>query len=146
MSVKIRFGWPQNIDEIRRIINPPLNAIFAWGDFIFQPNKEEIPADLIYHETIHCQRQKKYLNPEIWWTKWLYSDVFRLDEEVEAFGAQCAFVKKYYKNKALKECIDECAENLSKNYKLKITIPQSHTLIRKKMEEYVEMESSKSRV
>ncbi len=131
MSIKIINKNPPNIDEIRRIINPPSNAIFAWGDTIYQPNKEDIPADIIYHEQIHCQRQKKYLDPEIWWTKWLYSKEFRQEEEILAFAAQLEFIKKYYPNKAVKEALDEMAENLSANYKLNITKSQAATLIRK---------------
>lgn len=136
MSVKIIHKFPPNYEEIKRIINPPSNAIFAWGDTIFQPHKEEIPTDIAYHEQIHCQRQHKYLEPEIWWKKWLYDQEFRKEEEVIAFAGQLEFIKKFYNAKAVKEALDEMAENLSKNYKLKITIPQAATLIRKKTEEY----------
>lgn len=131
MSVKILNKFPPNYEEICRIITPPSNAIFAWYDTIYQPNKEEIPADIAYHESIHCQRQKKYPLPEIWWTKWIHSKEFRQEEEVIAFAAQLKFIKQYYPNRAVKEALSEMAENLSKNYKLNLTFHQAETIIRK---------------
>jgi len=122
---------PPNYEEIKRIINPPDNALFPWGDKIYNPSGKEIPPDIQFHEQVHIKQQKSFSDPSVWWTKWLLDKEFRRAQELEAFSAQLLFIKKFYPAKAVKEALNEMAENLSKNYKLGITISQANTLIRK---------------
>ena len=128
--MKILNAYPKNYIEIKRVLNPPNDAIFCYGDKIFNPSKQEIPPDIQYHESTHCHRQKKYPNPELWWQKWLLDPEFRLEEELIAFSAQLKFIKQFYPNKAVKEALNEMAENLSNNYKLNISIHRASSLIR----------------
>lgn len=129
--MKILNTYPPNYAEIQRAIDPPKDAVFPWGDKIFNPSGEEIPPDIQWHEQVHLKQQKNFPNPEIWWFKWMNDKDFRLQEELQAFVSQLLFIKKLYPAKAVKEALEEMAENLSKNYKLDITKSQAHTLIRK---------------
>ena len=129
--MKILKTYPPNYQEIKRIINPPLNAIFSYGEIIYNPEGKEIPEDILYHEKVHLEQQKKFPSPDIWWTKWLYDLSFRQEQETEAFAGQYQFIKKFYPNKGVKEALDEMSDNLSKNYKLGITKSQAETMIRK---------------
>lgn len=122
---------PPNYEEIKRIINPPTNAVFPYGDKIYNPSGQEIPPDIQFHESAHIKQQKAFSSPDIWWFKWLNDSDFRKEQEVEAFSAQLLFIKKFYPAKAVKEALNEMAENLSNNYKLGITKSQAETLIRK---------------
>ena len=129
--MKILKTYPPNYQEIKRIINSPLNAIFSYGEIIYNPEGKEIPEDILYHEKVHLEQQKKFPGPDIWWTKWIWDKQFRQNQEVEAFALQVQWIKKHINDKAYKECLNECVENLSKNYKLDLSLSQAETMIRK---------------
>ncbi len=129
--MKIVNSVPPNYSNIQRIIDPPKDAVFPYGNILYNPSGEEIPPDIQYHENTHCHRQKKYPSPELWWQKWLLDKEFRLEEELIAFSAQLKFIKQFYPNKAVKEALEEMAENLSTNYKLDLNKHEAATLIRK---------------
>lgn len=59
-------------------------AIFCYGDIIYNPSGNEIIPALIAHETAHAERQKPYVDPELWWDRYLADKRFRLEEEIVA--------------------------------------------------------------
>jgi len=121
---------PPNWNEIKRF-NPPEKAFFPYYPDIYNPSGVEISEDILYHEIVHLKQQQKFPSPDIWWTKWIFDKNFRQEQEIEAFANQCRFIKKHINDKAYKDCLNECAENLSRNYKLGITKSEAETLIRK---------------
>ena len=121
---------PPNFEEIKRF-NPPKKAFFPYYPDIYNPSGKEIPEDILYHEIVHLKQQQKFPSPDIWWTKWIYDSEFRQEQEIEAFANQCRFIKKHINDKAYKDCLNECAENLAKNYKLGIDKSETETLIRR---------------
>lgn len=122
---------PPNFQEIKQIMNPPEDAFFPYGDKIYNPSGIEIPDDIIFHEQVHLKQQIPFMNPDMWWKKWLYDKEFRKKQEVEAFAEQCKLVKAIAGTKAYEACLEECAEKLSTHYKLGINFYQAKTLIRK---------------
>jgi hypothetical protein len=122
---------PPNWNEIKLNFNPPEKAFFPYYPDIYNLSGEKIPEDIIYHEKVHLWQQQAFPSPDIWWTKWIWDKQFRQEQEIEAFARQVEWIKKHINNKAYKDCLNECAENLSKNYKLGITKSQAATLIRK---------------
>lgn len=133
--MKILIAYPKNYIEIKRALNPPNDAIFCYGGKIFNPSKQEIPPDIQWHEAVHSRQQKIYPSPDIWWTKYLLDKEFRQEQELAAFASQLQFIKKFYPKPAVKEALDEMAENLSNNYKLGIDKFQAETLIRKRVKD-----------
>ena len=127
--MQIKNTYPPNWEQIK-LFNPPKNAVFPYGDIIYNPSKEEIPPDIQFHEQIHQEQQRKFPSPDLWWQKWRMDKDFRKEQEVHAFGEQLKFVKKFYPAKASKEALDEMANNLSNNYKLNISKHQAESLIR----------------
>ena len=121
--------YPPNFNEIRQF-NPPKNAYFPYYPDIYNPGGKEIPEDIIFHEKCHLAQQTKFPSPDIWWTKWLVDKQFRQEQEVEAFALQVQWIKKHINNKAYKDCLNECAENLSRNYKLGLSKSEAESLIR----------------
>lgn len=70
--------------------------IIANGGTIHCKNYPE--AQKIVHETVHFQQQEK-VGLEVWWNLYLTSDSFRLEQEVEAYRKEYAFIKKNIKNR-----------------------------------------------
>ena len=128
--MKIKNCPPPNWEEIKRF-NPPEDAVFPYGNVIYNPSGKEIPPDIQFHEQIHLNQQKKFPSPDVWWTKWLVDKNFRQEQETQAFALQVQWIKKHINDKAYKDCLEECAGNLSKNYKLGITKSEAETMIRK---------------
>jgi len=105
--------FPPNYNEIKSVLgeHPEVKPIFAYGDTIYNPHARELRLDDEVHEKVHCQRQGA--NPDLWWTQYLYDPKFRLDEEVAAYGSQCAFVKKKVPRKVYEYFLDQVASALS---------------------------------
>ncbi len=120
-----------NIEELKLFFPIDGNQYFPFGDKLYNPSGEEIPPDILHHEGIHSKQQGD--NSMWWWHEYIINRDFRLKQEVEAYAKQYLFVKKLYKNKGVKEALEEFAENLSSPlYRLGITRSHAETLIRYK--------------
>lgn len=89
---KIVRGFPPNYAEIKARFNPPPNTVFAYGDTIYSPSTENLTADLIAHERVHFDQQRKVGGPEAWWRRYIDDPRFRLEQEIEAYRVQYATV------------------------------------------------------
>lgn len=127
--MKVVNKYPPNWQEIKTSLDYTNTTIFAYGDTIYNPFNVEIPEDIHFHETIHQQQQQN--NPDWWWKRYLIDKDFRLEQELEAYTEQCKYVKNLYGNKGFKDCLEECATNLSSSlYGNIATKAQAETLIR----------------
>lgn len=81
--------WPPNIADIRSAFNiTGLNYIvYTYGQKIYNPSGNTLPSELIVHEAMHGEQQRK-MGPKKWWAKYLKDPQFRLDQELEAYRAQ----------------------------------------------------------
>lgn len=131
MKPEIIEDYPPNIDTIRQYLSPPLQAIFAYGDKIYNPSKIPVYEDVVEHEKVHIKQQSQYTSPDYWYTKYLLDKDFRLDQEVEAYSRQYLFLKKIIRNKELKEALQEMAHALSHDYNLNISYNQAESRIKK---------------
>lgn len=72
-------------------MNPNLaTVIFTYGDTIYNPGNVNIPEYLIVHESTHTEQQGN--DPDSWWARYVKDPYFRLQQEVEAYGNQFAFM------------------------------------------------------
>lgn len=129
--MKESYKFPPLYSQIKEVLHPPDDAIFCFGDIIYNPSKGKIPEDILIHEQRHSIQQRDYTDPELWWYKFLNDSNFRLAEEIEAYATQYQFIKQHYPNKALKEALSEMAKNLSSLYNCGISESKAATLIRK---------------
>lgn len=70
-----------------------LGTIFTYGDTIYNPFNVELTQDLIVHEEVHMAQQNN--DPtvaKLWWQRYMADPAFRLQQEVEAYGAQYRFI------------------------------------------------------
>lgn len=103
--MKIVKSFPPNIETIRAILEPTPDAVYAYGDTIYNPSGKELSPDIILHENIHSKQQG--INPEGWWAQYLADCNFRFKEELEAYGHQYAFAQEHVRNKKLLEWAKE---------------------------------------
>lgn len=87
-------------------------AVFAYGDTIYNPFGSILTADREAHETIHSIQQGN--NPGKWWDKYLKDPDFRLKQELEAYRGQYKMVKKLVKDREMVHwLLTKCAESIS---------------------------------
>ncbi len=111
--MKIIDGFPPNYTDIQKVFPncEEHQAVFCYGDTIFNPFKIYMRPDLEVHEEVHSKQQGKL--PDVWWYKYLNDKAFRLQQEIEAYGTQYAFAKKHTSGKLLDWVKGKFAESLS---------------------------------
>ena len=70
--------------------------VFCYGDTIYNPFDQTITPDIEHHESIHSRQQGDY--PEVWYERYINEPSFRLEQEIEAYGSQYAFLKYILKD------------------------------------------------
>lgn len=94
--MEIRRELPPNYEEICKTLSPNEHTIFTYEDIIYAPNltdASQIEDHLALHEEIHSHQQREE-GADKWWTKYLANPEFRLEQELQAYGAQYGFVCK----------------------------------------------------
>lgn len=100
--------------------------VFAYYPYI-HTYTGRLDDDIIVHECVHLERQK-LITPEIWWEKYFTDDKFRLNEELLAYRAQYAWVKKNWVGRLHFPNLKFYAESLCKFYdipNMSVTIAMS---------------------
>lgn len=89
-SVKISFEYPPIYNDICAAFKiQPKNVYFTYGDTIYNPDKLEIPPEIIEHEKVHMDQQNHNdVDAALWWGKYLREPEFRVDQEARAYGRQ----------------------------------------------------------
>lgn len=64
----------------------PLNALFTYGDTIYNPGGSEVNWHLMAHEEVHEQQQGT--DPKAWWDRYINDHIFRVAQEAEAYARQ----------------------------------------------------------
>lgn len=128
LEITILPEYPPNWHEIKDILNPPKNTLFAFLPNIYNPDQVPVYEDHIEHEKVHIAQQKGF--PAEWWRKYLFSKEFRFETELQAFAHQYNFVKEFARAKDLKTCLEELAGNLANNYQLNLTQAEAESKIR----------------
>lgn len=125
--------YPPNYSEILVAFSDieKFKPIFAYGDTIYNPFKRAIPADIVFHESIHMRQQGNY--PDIWWNQYLNNEEFRLNQELEAYGEQYAFVvRNIPSNKMNKAALFSMAQALSgESYGSLLSFSEAESKIKK---------------
>lgn len=99
---------------VKAIGKPPPEAIFAWGDTIYNPSGADIPWHLVVHEQVHQMQQRMAGSPERWWDFYLRNPAFRLRQEIQAYGEQYRAISERGANHAQRRrMLAIMADNLS---------------------------------
>lgn len=109
--MKIVADYPPNIDEIRKVLTPPEQAVFTYGDTIYAPHNTDLPAHLVHHEEVHMKQQSTDVDK--WWTRYLSDPEFRLSQEVEAYQAQYAYIRVHCNREERRHLLSHIIGSLS---------------------------------
>ena len=78
-------------------MQPTDNAIYTYGDTIYNRSGGSITPDLMIHEETHCIQQGN--DPDGWWDRYLNDGLFRIQQEVEAYANQYKFICQIQKDR-----------------------------------------------
>ena len=135
---QIREEYPPNYEDIKKFfkIENDKGVIFTYGDTLYNPHKLELQEHLLIHEKVHSNQQ---LKPKEWWNRYFIDRDFRLEQELEAYIAQFAFIKRIATNKIVKEALRRLASDLSSEmYGNIISFQEAETKIRRGAKELLE--------
>lgn len=111
--MKIVQDYPPNYDTLLKhfdIAGRP--AVFTWGDILYNPKGGQVDKHLLAHEQTHAVQQGA--DPQAWWDRYIADPEFRVQQEVEAYGAQYRFVCAMVSNdKVRKDFLFQIASGLS---------------------------------
>lgn len=75
-------------------------TVFTYGDTLYNPAGVIIPDHLMIHEMVHEGQQQGDENvAKIWWKRYIKDPQFRVEQELEAYGAQYAYICGIIKDK-----------------------------------------------
>lgn len=66
-------------------------TIYTYGKTIH--TRQPFPEHTLVHEMVHVKQQMR-ISPGLWWFLYLHSKSFRYRQELEAYRAEYAFIKK----------------------------------------------------
>lgn len=97
--MKISTQKPPVWDEVEKKfgIKWESGVLVAYGDTI-HTRTGRVSPDLIIHESVHFKQQEAIGGPEKWWEKYLTDSNFRFEQELEAYGKQCDYIRSYIHN------------------------------------------------
>lgn len=100
-DMKISTELPPNYEAIKKVFPAEEHqAIFTYGDTIYNPWDQEISADLVAHESEHFHQQTEVdMTPEIWWDMYLTMPAFRFQQEAMAYAVQFKYLCKVNKDR-----------------------------------------------
>ena len=96
--MKIKNAKPPIYDKILQAgMTPTDNAIYTYGDTIYNPGGGVIPDHVVKHEETHSRQQGD--DPDGWWGRYIGDDFFRIQQEVEAYANQYKFICQIQKDR-----------------------------------------------
>lgn len=116
--MKVVTGRPPIYDDIVRVVGrPPAGALFTWGDTIFHDPpppgfRHSLSPDILAHERTHSSQQAS-MGAGPWWTRYLESPEFRLEQEVEAYQVQYGLACRMLGRAERRELLRRLAKDLS---------------------------------
>lgn len=122
----IKFKRPPNFEKILSVFPMAANSgtIFAYLD-IYVPSGHDLPASLIAHEAVHCQRQAE-MGVDLWWDKYLTDPEFRYHEELLAHRAEWKHLSENGSRQVRRQALKETAKRLaSPLYNKMVTLDQA---------------------
>jgi hypothetical protein len=103
-------------------------VIFTYGDTAYCKDGGMSP-DLVVHEKVHMKQQLE-IGKDIWWDKYFADPNFRLEQELEAYGAQVEFIKKFTSKKKVIPKLDWILHSIVKFYGNMITLEDAKLKLR----------------
>lgn len=86
---------PPNYEQINAAFHVDgLPVVFTYGDTLYNvPKGYKLPDHLIVHESVHVRQQ---VDPAEWWNRYITEPEFRVEQEIEAYGAQYRYFEEHF--------------------------------------------------
>lgn len=98
--MKILIEKPPIYNNLSAVFPLHRGIIFAYGDTIYNPDDVRLSDDLIVHESVHIKQQGGTIEgAELWWSKYMRDENFRLEQEIEAYAHQYNFICRKMQDK-----------------------------------------------
>ena len=126
-------AYPPNIEKINDVlgVKSNKNAIYAYEDKIYSPFGDDVSYDLHVHERVHFRQHRDFGGSDLWWDRYLEDIEFRLDQELEAYRAQLAWVNENMNRQVRRDTFDHVCKSLSsKMYGNLLTKKQAGNLLK----------------
>lgn len=113
--LEVVVDYPPNIDKIDAAfhVKGQQGVIYTYGGKIYSPSGSDLSYDLHEHERVHVQQHSRHGGSDAWWERYLTDVEFRLDQEVEAYRVQLAYINEHYNRKQRREMLDFVAHTLA---------------------------------
>lgn len=132
--MEVVHGYPPNIEKIYDRF-PDVrgkNAVFAYGNKIYNPGRDAVSKDVMVHEEVHEKQQAAHKGGvEGWWQQYLDDAPFRLQQELEAYAAQFRWYSMAATRRKSDAFLYRIASDLAHMYGLKISVGEAESRIRK---------------
>lgn len=125
-------NYPPNFTEISKTFNIRGRAVvFTYGQTIYNPHGGAIADHLEVHESVHGRQQGD--DPKAWWYRYLREPKFRIEQEVEAYAYQYAFVRdQEWGDETLQVFLEAISSDLSSPiYGKVVTFQEAEQMIKK---------------
>ncbi len=102
--MNVKNSFPPNYEEIKSKFDlEKQKPVFTYGSTLYNPHMITIPEDLLIHESIHGEQQKHDDTiAKLWWQRYIEDTKFRIDQEIEAYGFQYAFICQKIKDRNMR--------------------------------------------
>ena len=126
-------SYPPNIDKIDAVLHvkKQVGIVYAYGGKIYAPdNNNDLGYDIHEHERVHFAQHERHGGSEAWWDRYLSDVQFRLDQEVEAYCAQLAYIDAHFGRQSRRHSRDYiCSTLASPMYGNLVTKKQAAALL-----------------
>lgn len=107
-------NWTDIIQAFPIVAEAKDRVVFTFYPNIYVPGEKRLPPDVYVHETVHLKQQEAY-GVEKWWDQYIYDPVFRLEQELEAYGVQLALYNDG-RSRVFEYMKDRLAQDLSSEF------------------------------
>lgn len=138
-EVKIIFEKPPIYNNLCAAFKVrPQGVVYTYGNIIYNPDKQDLPAEIIEHEKIHMKQQTKGdMTPDLWWGKYLRDPKFRVDQEAKGYARQYDVICSTHKDRNMRaQYLWSLASSLSGPLYNNIILHSEATILIKKLAKY----------
>lgn len=115
-GMKIVHAFPPNFAAIHAVFGyaSKPGIVFSYAPDIYTMYPDNIPPEIIAHESVHIERQLGYPGGvEAWWARYLVDREWRYFEELVAHKAEYQYVCQYGSRPARRAALKEIAKKLA---------------------------------
>ena len=113
--LEVIVDYPPNIDKIdaKLHVKALRGIIYTYDGKIYAPDGANLSYDLHEHERVHVRQHAAFGGSDPWWERYLEDVEFRLDQELEAYRVQLAYINEHYNRKQRRDMLDFIANSLA---------------------------------